>query len=224
MKHNRRVFAAGRGVSCVLWLTSTSPLVARMANLSLLLPALPMLTVLASPMNETTNAVNVTPLSAVNATHALTPPSVSTVRPRKGRQYVSPAALAARSAALKLPRRAMQKPKQKPVQAACVPALPREDGACNSTPWMREYARFHAAQRCNSSAPLLVYSAVQDRMRCTYLGDKVIIISFALRAAARLKRVLYIDWPSPCGVATYLQHVCIDWRVHPTRWRRRRPR
>ena len=40
------------------------------------------------------------------------------------------------------------------------------------------------------------------------LGDKIIVTTFALRAAALLRRVLYIDWPSPCGVQAYLRPVC----------------
>ena len=50
-------------------------------------------------------------------------------------------------------------------------------------------------------------------MRCTYLGDKIIVLTFALRAAAALGRVLYIDWPPPCGLETYFAPACIDWRL-----------
>ena len=50
----------------------------------------------------------------------------------------------------------------------------------------------------------------------TDLGDKVIIFAFALRAAALLRRVLYIDWPTPCGLETYFAPACIDWRLPPS--------
>ena len=139
-------------------------------------------------------------------------------QPRNPGMYINPAAVAARATARKLPRVRNVVPKSAPAQVparvGCMPALPRVDGECAATAWMREYAIFHAAQRCNASAPVLVYSAASDRMRCTYLGDKVIIVSFALRMAARLRRLLYIDWPSPCGIETYLIPPCVDWRMH----------
>ena len=100
----------------------------------------------------------------------------------------------------------------------CVPAAPVNESsslhACSGPSWLREYARFHESQRCNASAPLLIFDASNDKMRCTYLGDKFFVINFALRAAALLNRVLYIKWKAPCGLPTYFEPVCIDWRLH----------
>ncbi len=80
-------------------------------------------------------------------------------------------------------------------------------------PWVAAYARFHSIQRLNASAPTLVYTAASDPMRCTYLGDRVRGITFALRMAAATGRVLYIHYPEPCAWAAHLQPTCIDWRV-----------
>jgi hypothetical protein len=87
--------------------------------------------------------------------------------------------------------------------------------ACDASPWLREYASFHASQRCNASAATLVFHASTDKMRCTYLDDKFIVIWFALRVAAHTRRVLYIDWSPPCGVhPTYFEPTCILAAAH----------
>jgi hypothetical protein len=64
----------------------------------------------------------------------------------------------------------------------------------------------------NAYQRVLVYDQTRYKEKCTYLGDRILGITFAFKLAERTNRTFCIKWDSSCHLANFLAPRYHDWR------------